>query len=100
LLALNFLGEYIEKHFGDEEKLQLEYQYPHYKWHKEMHSWYIAEFYRLKEEYVLFGATEEFLALLNKSMTNWILKHISNVDADLGKYIVEQRRKQKVAAKV
>ena len=84
---LNFLGEYIIKHFGDEEELQIKTGYPHYDWHHEMHQWYIAEFHKLKEEYLQNGPSEHFTHLLNHSIVNWILKHIEHVDTTLAKYV-------------
>ena len=90
---LEFLGSYIVEHFEDEEELQRKYEYPEHNWHKTMHQWYVAEFNKLKQEYDANGATPEFSNLLDHSITNWIVKHIGNVDKGLGRYINERRRK-------
>jgi hemerythrin len=92
---LSFLGEYITTHFEDEEELQLRTEYPNYEWHKEMHQWYVAEYYRMKEEYMFNGPTPEFTQLLEKSMMSWFVRHISNVDKLLGKHILDERLKEK-----
>jgi hemerythrin len=92
---LDFLGKYIVKHFGDEEALMREFNYPKYDWHHETHRWYIAEFHKLKEEYNQNGFSEQFNLLLEKSIINWIVRHIETVDLQLGKYITEQKKKKK-----
>lgn len=95
---LDFLGEYIIKHFGDEEELQIKSGYPEYAWHHELHRWYIAEYHRMREEFFKNGATPEFTRLLDKSMMNWFVKHIINVDVRLGKYINQQKFKNNISA--
>ena len=85
--TLDFLGNYIIKHFDDEEKLQRKTGYPKFSWHHEMHKWYIAEFEKLKEEYCQNGPSEQFTLLLNKSIINWIVKHIKTVDMYLANYL-------------
>lgn len=90
--AIHILEKYIVKHFNDEEALQEKYGYPNIKWHKNLHSWYITEFHKMKEEYLKNGATPEFEDLLLTSMINWIVKHISTADISLGQYIKNQQR--------
>ena len=88
---LNFLGEYIIKHFGEEEEMQIKTGYPQYAWHHELHQWYIAEFQRMREEYFKNGPTPVFTHLLDKSMMSWFVRHIINVDVILGKYINQHK---------
>jgi len=85
--TLKFLGDYIRKHFADEEKMQIEYKYPKHEQHKKMHESYIAAFNALKLEYEKNGHSSAFSAQLNKSIIDWILKHISTEDKDLGRFI-------------
>ena len=85
--TLNLLGLYIIKHFADEEVLQRKSGYPKYKWHHEQHGEYISEFQDLKKEYQKNGASTEFTLRMNKSMVDWIVKHIKNVDVEFCKYI-------------
>ena len=92
--TMDFLGKYVEKHFSDEEALQLKYKYPKYNWHREMHNWYITEFRKMENEYNKNGASEDFTKLLHISISNWIVKHIATVDVNLGKFINEQKRKK------
>ncbi len=84
--TLDLLGEYIVKHFGDEEALQRQSGYPKYEWHKGQHQIYIAEFQKLKREFAANGVSAKFTLELNSSIINWIVRHIKNVDAEFGKY--------------
>jgi hemerythrin len=85
--TLDFLGDYIVKHFGDEEVLQKQSGYPKYEWHKGQHKIYIDEFQKLKKEFMANGVSAKFTLDLNNSIVNWIVRHIKTVDVELGKYI-------------
>ena len=90
--TLDFLGSYITKHFGEEEKLQLEYGYPKYNWHHEMHNWYVAEYHKLRAEYTENGFSDHFTHLLNESIMKWFVRHVRHVDVELGKFIRERMK--------
>jgi hemerythrin len=85
--TLDFLGDYIVKHFGDEEILQKQSGYPKYEWHKGQHKFYIDEFRKLKKEFAASGVSAKFTLDLNNSIVNWIVRHIKTVDVALGKYM-------------
>jgi len=89
--TLNLLGDYIVKHFGDEEALQIQSGYPKYEWHKEQHRQYIAEFQALKDEFAANGSSAKFTLALNKSIIEWIVKHIKFADVDFGKHYNAQK---------
>jgi len=89
--TLKLLGDYIVKHFRDEEQLQVRYGYPKYEWHKEQHKLYIDSFNKLKAEYENNGPSAAFTLQLNKSIIDWIVKHIKHVDVELGKFINEKK---------
>jgi hemerythrin-like metal-binding protein len=88
--ALDTLGDYIVKHFHDEEELQAQYKYPHIEWHQELHRWYVAEYNQMKEEYLANGITAAFMESLKSSMVNWVAKHITAADISLGRHINKQ----------
>ena len=85
--TLDLLGEYIVKHFADEEKLQRQNKYPEYESHKKMHELYIGEFQKLKKEFADNGHSLKFTMDLNNSLINWIVKHIKSADVELGKFL-------------
>jgi hemerythrin len=84
--TLNLLGDYIIKHFNDEEGLQKQSGYPKYEWHKVQHQHYIAEFQKLKNEFAANGHSAKFTLDLSNSIIGWIVKHIKSVDVDFGKH--------------
>lgn len=85
--TLRMLGDYIIEHFSDEEKIQLESKYPKYNEHKAQHTQYIASFNELKQEYSRNGPSAAFTLQLNKSVIDWIVKHIRSSDKELGRYL-------------
>ncbi len=84
--TLDLLGEYIVKHFGDEEALQRQSGYPKYEWHKGQHQIYVGEFKKLKSEFLANGISVKYTLDLNNSIINWIVRHIKSVDVEFGKY--------------
>ena len=85
--TLDLLGDYIVKHFTDEEVLQRQSGYPKYEWHRVQHQIYINEFKKLKAEFAANGYSPKFTLDLNSSIIGWIVKHIKSVDVELGKYL-------------
>jgi hemerythrin len=84
--TLDFLSEYIIKHFRDEEELQKRSEYPKFEWHREQHQFYIAEVEKLKQEFAMNGNSPKYTTDLSKSIIVWILRHIQSVDVEFGKF--------------
>ena len=85
--TIGFLGDYIEKHFGDEEELQRNSRYSRYKEHHKLHKWYIGEYRKLRAEYDRNGYSEYFAHILNESIVDWYAKHVLVEDIALGKHL-------------
>ncbi len=83
---LDFLGDYVVKHFNDEEILQYKSSYPKYEWHKLQHKNFVADFVKLKQEFAANGASAKFSLDLNKSVVGWVVRHIKTADVEFGKY--------------
>ncbi|MDR0302759.1 MAG: bacteriohemerythrin [Treponema sp.] len=90
--TIDYLGEYIVKHFGDEEEIQIKSNYPQYAEHKKLHTYYIDEFAKFKNEFAEKGNSMEFTMKLNNSLINWIVKHIKGNDVEFGKFYKAQAR--------
>jgi hemerythrin len=84
--TIDYLGEYIVKHFSDEEEIQIKSNYPKYAEHKKLHTYYIDEFSKFKNEFAEKGNSMEFTMKLNNSLINWIVKHIKGNDVEFGKF--------------
>ena len=85
--TFKLLGDYAVKHFKDEEELQKKSGYPKYAWHAEQHRMFIDSINNLKAEYAQNGPSVTFTLQLNKSIIDWIVKHIRHVDVELGKFL-------------
>ena len=83
---LDSLGDYIKKHFSDEEKLHLSVKFPEAAWHKSQHELYIKEFEALYNEYNENGISAAFTLKLTNSIIGWIVKHIKSADVQFGKF--------------
>jgi hemerythrin len=84
--TIDLLGEYIVKHFSDEEALQKQSGYPKYEWHRGQHQIYVGEFAKLKKEFMTNGVSALFTLNLNNSIITWIVRHIKTVDVEFGKH--------------
>ncbi|MDD6572817.1 MAG: hemerythrin family protein [Thermoflexaceae bacterium] len=85
---LDYLAEYTEYHFGEEEKLQEEVAYPGIAEHKKKH----AEFKKAVEELHEMlseeeGPSDAFVAAVKKNVVDWLFNHIKNMDKALAAYV-------------
>lgn len=86
--TLDFLMDYTEFHFRDEEKLQEEAGYPELENHKQQHAAFekaVAELKEMLDEEE--GPTEAFVAAVNKNITEWFLNHIQVWDKKVAEYV-------------
>lgn len=87
VLMLNYLADYTDYHFSEEEKLQEEIGYPGVKEHKEKHLEFkqaIEELHEMLEEEE--GPSEAFIAALNEKVTEWLYGHIKGFDRSVAEY--------------
>lgn len=85
--TLNFLEEYVCKHFMDEEEIQKKYNYPKYDIQCKQHEEFKQELKELKKVFEIKG-TSALLALnVEKKMITWCKNHIMTLDKDLGIFL-------------
>jgi len=84
--TINMLGDYIIKHFNDEEGMQVQSRYPKYETHKKLHEHFKAEYQKLRAAFIKQGPSAQFTLDLNKALVTWIVKHIKSEDIEFGKY--------------
>lgn len=85
--TLDFLNNYVVKHFGDEEKLQLQSKYPDYTNHKKYHETFKQTVRDIDAEYKRDGATIVFVSKVNQSIAGWLLNHIKREDVKVAQHI-------------
>ena len=90
--TIDFLGEYVVKHFSDEQEIHLKSNYPKYEEHKAKHTSFVSDFTKLENEFVSNGNSMEFMMKLNNTLITWIVKHIKGDDVAFGKYYKEQNK--------
>jgi hemerythrin len=88
--TLNYLNEYVVKHFSDEEEIHIKSKYPKQAEHKEKHAVFIDSLKKLEEEFAGKINSMEFTMKLNNSLVVWIVKHIKGDDVEFGKFYKAQ----------
>jgi hemerythrin len=88
--TIDYLAEYVVKHFRDEEELQVKSKYPNYAEHKKKHALFVEEFTQLEKEFAGKSHSMEFTMKLNSTLITWIVKHIKGDDVEFGKFYKAQ----------
>jgi len=84
--TLAFLGEYVVKHFGDEEKRMARHNYPGLAAHQLQHHMFVSSFTGLKRQYEQQGASSPLLLHLHSRVSEWLVNHIKNTDQLFGQF--------------
>lgn len=85
---LDYLDEYTEYHFQEEEALQQSVNYPDLIKHHEKHEEFkqsIIELYEFLQESE--GPNEEFIAQVKRNIVAWLFCHIKSFDRSVAEYI-------------
>lgn len=88
--TLDFLMDYVEEHFADEERLQKEADYPEYEAHKAEHDRFVQtvdELRQMLEEEE--GPTPAFVNAVKRNIVDWLLNHIEAWDRDVAVHVNE-----------
>lgn len=84
---LNYLADYTDFHFKEEEGLQAAIGYPGIEEHKKKHEELRAT---VKELYDMLteeeGPTEAFVTKVNENVTEWLYYHIQTFDRSVAEY--------------
>lgn len=89
--TLDFLMDYTEYHFTDEEKLQKEVGYDQLDAHHAKHEEFkksVGELREMLEEEE--GPSEAFVTAVNKNITDWLVNHIQKWDKAVADYMKAQ----------
>jgi hemerythrin len=83
---LDFLENYIVKHFSDEMKMQEQSKYPKAAVHKKYHDEYVKAFRELRAKYLAHGPSVSNNIAINKSVVGWLKDHIFVHDKEFAAY--------------
>ena len=81
-----FLNDYVGKHFGDEERLQIQSKYPNYSAHKQFHDGYKDQLRLVIQDLSAQGATVKALGDLNR-IVGVLISHIRMEDKKLAQHV-------------
>ena len=84
---LEFLNDYVVKHFADEERMMTRSRYPDFDVHRQYHEAFknaVRQYaQRLEQE----GATETLMVEVEYSVANWLQNHIKGDDFRLAGHL-------------
>lgn len=84
--TIDFLGEYIVKHFTDEQKIHTDSKYPKAAIHKTFHDTYVQTFNQLRKKIAQEGDTLSVKLEINKTVVDWLKSHILVHDREFANY--------------
>ncbi|MDK2564490.1 bacteriohemerythrin [Romboutsia sedimentorum] len=85
--TVKFLSSYTKTHFGHEEVLQMKYNYPDYKNHKEYHKYFIDTVESVHKKLLSDGPSIVLVGEINSKVASWIIKHIKTEDVKVAAHI-------------
>ena len=85
--TLDFLVNYTVQHFLDEEAIQLEYNYPDYVNHRQLHEDFKHTVGILVRDYLETGSSEDLRDNVNKTVIRWLIHHIQREDRKIAEHI-------------
>jgi len=88
--TISFLEEYVETHFGAEEKEMEKKSYPEIQAHKAQHMNFKNQLADIKKEFEEKGTTLTLTLQVQRQMADWWTNHINKVDKKLGKFLEEK----------
>lgn len=88
--SAKFLYDYTIKHFSDEEKLQIQTNYPDYTNHKRYHEEFKKVVASLTQELKQQGATISLVGAVNSCIAGWLVDHIKREDVKVAAHIRSQ----------
>lgn len=80
---LDFLGQYVVKHFADEERYMDEHACPVAAANKQAHTKLLATFNGLKERFDREGAGPTLVLEIQRTLSDWLVQHIDRIDKQL-----------------
>ena len=84
---IDFLDEYTNQHFRDEEAYMEKIGYPEIDAQKKAHASFIKDLAKLKEDFNKSGGNILVIINANKIVIDWLSNHIRKMDKKIGEYV-------------
>jgi hemerythrin-like metal-binding domain len=88
--SLDYLEKHVVEHFYEEEEIQKNNNYPNYTLQHIQHEQFKKELKELRRTFATSGASTLFIINAQKSIATWWTNHISNMDKDFAKFLLEK----------
>ena len=85
--TMDFLSNYIVRHFSDEENLQRRYGYPDFANHKRYHETYKKTVAEIAAQLEKEGASVAMVSKVNTAIGGWLVNHIKKEDVKVAAHI-------------
>lgn len=85
--TMRFLQDYTAKHFADEEKLQIQSQYPDYVNHKRYHDDFKRDVAGICAKLAKEGPTIVLVGEVNSAIGGWLVNHIKKEDRKVAAHL-------------
>jgi hemerythrin len=89
---LDYLETYTQTHFSDEERIQIENNYPGYSRHKRYHEEFKIVVRGLRVDLERMGSTPELIAQIEMAVGSWLVDHIQTEDMKIGDHIRDAQK--------
>ncbi len=88
--TLDFLEEYVIKHFEYEEEIQKKNNYPKFNVQHKQHEEFKKELKELRKVFETTGVSSLFVINTQQKMVKWCKDHIMNLDMELGEFLMNK----------
>ncbi|MDR3012758.1 MAG: hemerythrin family protein [Chitinispirillales bacterium] len=85
--TLNFLISYTKRHFGEEENLQRESNYPNFPNHRKLHESFVKVITDLAAELKQTGPTPMLVNKIIRNVGDWLINHIQKEDVQVAAHL-------------
>lgn len=90
--TLDFLEDYVIKHFNEEEEIQKKNTYPKYNIQHKQHEEFKMELKELRKVFETTGISTIFVINVQQKMSTWWRSHIRDLDKELGRFLIEKAK--------
>jgi hemerythrin len=85
--VLEFLAQYVILHFGAEESLMVQKNYPRYTGHKHLHDKFVEDFIQFKAKFDAGESDANSTVRILDGTCDWLRNHIKKNDKELGAFL-------------
>ncbi|MGL1893176.1 MAG: bacteriohemerythrin [Spirochaetaceae bacterium] len=85
----NYIGDYINVHFRNEEKMLEKFKYPKLEQHKKLHHIYEEDFKQIQQKIINGDSKALILLDIQDKVVTWLIEHIAKVDHEYSVYLLD-----------